>query len=283
MRNSLTRASCIVGFVILLIWTSLAQASNIELGLLTANESMDAVAEAAYDWADSNYPSSLLLPDGAGNFNDANGNEESLENFAVLWLHYSETNTLPDLFLADETKDAVRDYLESGGTLFLTALALHYAFDLEVETGAEPRVFSPLGKDPPEIGVVPTAEGAEHPIFAGFDTSGPIYLCSMAQDGNTSDFMSVAAVSGLLLATKTRGGGAGAGEKPMVEFDVEAGKIITLGHHNAVYTDDASDEGDNLRTLTTNVIEYLASQSAFLAVESQKKAAVTWGRIKSQM
>ena len=283
MRNFLAMASYIFGLAVLFTWASPAQAANIELGLLTADENMDEVAEAAYDWAGGNYPGSLLLPDGAGNFNDAKGNRRSLEDFAVLWLHYSETDALPDLFLADETKAAVKDYLESGGTLFLTALALHYAFDLEVETGAEPRVFSPLGKEPPEIGVIPTAEGANHPIFAGFDTSEPIYLCSMAQDGNTSDFMPVAVVSGLLLATKTRGGGAGVGEKPMVEFDVEAGKIITLGHHNAVYTDDTSDEGDNLRTLTANIIEYLASKSAFLAVESREKATVTWGRIKSRM
>ncbi len=272
----------VVGMVTLLSWMAMAQASVIELGLLAADENLGEVAQAAYDWAAENYSSTLLLTTDTGDFTDTKGNKKPLESFAVLWLHYSATGTLPAPFLADETLDAVKVYLESGGTLFLTCLALHYAFDLEVETGAEPRVFTPLGKEPPEIGVMPTAEGAKHPIFAGFDTSNPIFLCSMAQDGSTSDFQPVPGdVSGVLLATKTRGGGAGAGERPLVEFDVGNGKIITLGHHNAVYTDDGSDESDNLRNLTKNIIEYLAENSAFLAIEPQEKLTSTWGEVKS--
>lgn len=277
----LAKILCLIGLIMLFSWASLATASVIELGLLTADGQTDEVAEAAYDWASSNFSATYLTVSDTGNFEDDKGNSKSPDSYAVLWLHYSAANTLPASFLTDETLDAVNDYLESGGTMFLTAMGLHYAFDLEVETGGEPRNFSPLGKDPPEIGVMPTAEGASHPIFAGFDTSEPVYLCSMAQDGHTADFMPVGEVSGVLLATKTRGGGAGAGEKPMVEFDVGDGKIITLGHHNPVYTDDSSDEGDNLRKLTENIINYLAENSAFLAVGYSGKAAVTWGSIKS--
>ena len=282
MRGLHIAAFCVAGVIVLFLLASLAQASVIQLGLLTADENLGEVAQAAYDWANDSYSSTLLLATDTGDFTNTKGNKQPLDSFAVLWLHYSETNTLPASFLTDETLDAVKGYLESGGTLFLTALALHYTFDLEVETGAEPRVFNPLGKDPPEIGVMPTAEGVKHPIFTGFDTSDPIFLCSMAQDGFTSDFMSIPGdVSGVLLATKTRDGGAGAGERPLVEFDVDKGKIITLGHHNPVYTDDGSDEGENLRTLTKNIIEYLAENSAFLAVEHREKLTVTWGEIKS--
>jgi len=284
MKSSSIAVSCVAGMVILFSWAPLAQASVIQLGLLAADEILGEVAQAAYDWANDSYPSTLLMATDTGDFTNTKGNKQSLDSFAVLWLHYSETGTLPAPFLTDETLDAVKGYLESGGTLFLTALALHYAFDLEAETGAEPRVFTPLGKEPPEIGVMPTAEGAKHPIFAGFDTSDSIFLCSMAQDGFTSDFQPVPGdVSGVLLATKTRGGGAGAGERPLVEFDVGKGKIITLGHHNAVYTDDGSDEGENLRTLTKNIIEYLAENSAFLAVEPRGKLTVTWGEVKMSL
>jgi len=34
---------------------------------------------------------------------------------------------------------------------------------------------------------------------------------------------------------------------------VDKGKILTLGHHNGVYTDKKSKEDDNLRKLTKNV------------------------------
>lgn len=268
-------------FGVLLMWTTLTQATDIQLGLLADKEDVGEVAQAAYDWASNNYSSTLLIADGKGNFQTSSGSTQALDQFAVLWLHYSETSTLPDVFLTDDTKEAITDYLGSGGTLFLTALGLHYTFDLEVETGADPRVFSPLGKDPPEIGVLLTAEASNHPIFDGFDTSEPIFLCSMAQDGSTSDFNNIPGdVQGMLLATKTRGGGAGVGERPLVEFDVGQGKIITLGHHNAVYTDTKSEEGDNLRKLTTNIIEYLAANSAFLSVESKGKLPSTWCTLK---
>ena len=103
----------------------------------------------------------------------------------------------------------------------------------------------------------------------------------MAQDGFTSDFMSVPGdPQGKVLATKTRGGGAGGGERPLVEFDVGKGKIITHGHHNAIYTETKSKESENLRNLTANIIEYLAANSAFLPVDSRGKLATTWGTLK---
>jgi hypothetical protein len=67
----------------------------------------------------------------------------------------------------------------------------------------------------------------------------------------------------------------------VVEFDVGQGKIFTLGHHNAIYTDTKSDESENLRKLTTNIIEYLAANSTFLSVESKDRSAITWGELKS--
>ncbi|RKY05367.1 hypothetical protein DRP77_01220 [Candidatus Poribacteria bacterium] len=255
------------------------EGGTFKLGLLAGGKELGEVAQAAYEWASQNYDALIIIPDGKGGFTDLNGRPHKLTEFAVLWLHYSQTNSLPAPFLTDETKKAILDYLQAGGTLFLTALGLHYTYDLGL-VGVKPRVFSPLGKNPPEIGVVPTDEGKNHPIFAGFDTSKPIFLCSMAQDGFTSDFMNVPNIPGEILATKTRGGGPGAGERPLVEFDVGKGKIITLGHHNAVYTDEKSDEAQNLRKLTANIIEYLASHSAFSPVKPEGRLPAVWGAVK---
>jgi len=260
-----------------------AHSVDVTVGLLAGSNELGEVEEAAYTWADDNFQATILIADNNGTFKNNSGTAIKLDQFAVLWLFYTETNTLPEPLLADATKKAILDYVESGGSIFLSALGLRYVVDIGVEEGGNPRVFQPLGKGPPEIGIKPTADAKDHPVFKEFDTNGPIFLTSMAQAGFTADFISFKAEppGDLILGTKTRGGGAGGGERPFVEYDVEDGKIITLGHHNGVYTDNKSEEGDNLRKLTTNVLNYLAENSAFLAVEPEGKLTTTWGNIKS--
>ena len=256
--------------------------ADVTVGLLAGSNKLGEVEEAAYAWAEDNFKTTTLLVDKTGNFKNPGGTALQPEQFAVLWMFYTETNTLPDPFLADATKKAILDYAEAGGGVFLSALALRYVFELDVEDGGDPRVFGPLGKDPPEIGVVPTADGKNHPVFEGFDTSKPVFLTSMQQDGFTSDFFNFGDdPSGTILGTKTRGGGAGGGERPFVEYEVGDGIIITLGHHNGVYTDAKSKEGTNLRNLTANVLNYLGENSAFFAVEPNGKLATTWGDLKA--
>ena len=259
-----------------------AYSADVTVGLLASSNNLGEVEEAAYEWAENNFQTKTLLVDKSGNFKSNGGTATQPEQFAVLWMLYTETNTLPDAFLADATKKAILDYVEAGGGVFLSALALRYVFELGVEDGGDPRVFQPLGKDPPEIGVIPTADGKKHPVFKGFDTSKPVFLTSMQQDGFTADFFNLGAdPEGTILGTKTRGGGAGGGERPFVEYEVGNGAIITLGHHNGVYTDAKSEEGENLRNLTANVLNYLGENSAFFAVEPSGKLATMWGDLKA--
>ena len=282
MRHSLTgRCLCLMlllsAYMIVPVYSA-----DVTVGLLAGSNKLGEVEEAAYAWAEDNFKTTTLLVDKTGNFKNPGGTALQPEQFAVLWMFYTETNTLPDPFLADATKKAILDYAEAGGGVFLSALALRYVFELDVEDGGDPRVFGPLGKDPPEIGVVPTADGKNHPVFEGFDTSKPVFLTSMQQDGFTSDFFNFGDdPSGTILGTKTRGGGAGGGERPFVEYEVGGGIIITLGHHNGVYTDAKSKEGTNLRNLTANVLNYLGENSAFFAVEPNGKLATTWGDLKA--
>lgn len=260
-----------------------AYSADVTVGLLAGSNKLGEVEEAAYDWAKDNFKTTTLLVDKSGNFKNTSGTALQPEDFAVLWMFYTETNTLPDPFLADATIKSILDYIEAGGGVFLSALALRYVVELDIEKGGDPRVFGPLGKEPPEIGVIPTADAKKHPVFEGFDTSKPVFLTSMAQEGFTSDFHNFGGTdpSGTILGTKTRGGGAGGGERPFVEYEVGDGIIITLGHHNGVYTDAKSKEGTNLRNLTTNVLNYLGENSAFFAVEPNGKLAMTWGELKA--
>ena len=283
MKHSLiVRCMCLM-FLISVCRIMPAYSADVTVGLLAGSNKLGEVEEAAYAWAKDNFRTTTLLVDKSGNFKNAGGTALPPENFAVLWMFYTETNTLPEPFLTDATIKSILDYVEAGGGVFLSALALRYVVELDVEKGGDPRVFGPLGKDPPEIGVVPTADAKNHPVFKGFDTSKPVYLTSMAQVGFTSDFHNFGGTDpeGTILGTKTRGGGAGGGERPFVEYEVGDGIIITLGHHNGVYTDAKSKEGDNLRKLTTNVLNYLGENSAFFAVEPNGKLATTWGALKA--
>lgn len=281
MKHLLT-VRCLCLTLLVSAWVIVpAYSADVTVGLLAGSNNLGEVEEAAYEWADDNFITTTLLVDKSGNFKSG-ATAMQPEAFSVLWMFYTETNTLPDAFLADATKKAILGYVESGGGVFLSALALRYVFELDVEDGGDPRIFQPLGKDPPEIGVVPTADGKNHPVFEGFDTSKPVYLTSMQQDGFTADFFNFGEdPSGTILGTKTRGGGAGGGERPFVEYEVGDGVIITLGHHNGVYTDAKSEEGQNLRKLTANVLNYLGENSAFFAVEPSGKLATTWGDLKA--
>ena len=285
MTNTIT----FQGFFIILLFSVVlilpVYSVDVTVGLLAGDNQLGEVEEAAYNWANDNYQAAVLVAGNDGSFKNSSGNAQKLDQFAVLWFFYTETNTLPAPILEDATKKTILDYVEAGGSLFLSALALRYVADIGVEEGGIPRRLSPLSKGNGQIGVIPTNEAKNHPVYKGFDTSEPVFITIMAQPGFSVDFHNFKAAppSGLILGTKTLNGGGGAGERPFVEYDVDDGKIITLGHHNGVYTDTKSPESDNLRKLTTNVLNYLGENSAFFAVDPNGKLATTWGNLKSAL
>lgn len=283
MKHIFSFSGMIIALLLSAVVIAPSFAVDVTVGLLTGDGELGEVEDAAYQWADENFQATILTANDSGAFKNNAGTAIKLDQFAVLWLLHTRTNQLPDTLLADPTKKAILNYIESGGGIFLSALGLKYVAEIGVEEGGNPRVLQPLGKPPPEIGIMPTAEAKDHPVYKGFDTSAPIFLTSMAQAGFSSDFHNFGGTdpAGMILGTKTRGGGAGGGERPFVEYDVNSGKIITLGHHNGVYTDNDSAEGDNLRKLTDNVLNYLAENSVYLPVEPESKLTTTWGNIKS--
>lgn len=285
MIKSVTVRSFFIFLLFLVVALLPAYSVDVTVGLLAGSNDLGEVEEAAYNWADDNYPTTILVAGNDGTFKNSSGNAQNLDQFAMLWFFYTETNTLPPAFLEDSTKESILAYVEAGGGLFLSALALRYVADIGVEEGGVPRRISPLSKGNGQIGVLPTDDAKDHPVYKGFDTSKHVFITVMAQPGFSADFHNFKAAppSGLILGTKTLNGGGGGGERPFVEYDVEAGKIITLGHHNGVYTDTKSPESDNLRSLTTNVLNYLGENSAFFAVDPNGKITTTWGNIKSRM
>lgn len=245
-----------------------AAGQSIKLGFLSDSADLEPVAKGAYEFAKQNYQTTLLIVEKGGEFKDESGNLHSLNEFPVLWYHHSVSGTIPESFLDEGTTGAVKDYVAGGGTLFLTAVALRYVFNLGIEA-VEPRVFGPLGK--PERGIDAVAK--DHPIFEGLSTAERIILSEIDQPGSTSDFWNIdAGPSATVLGKSGK-------ESQLAEYTVDAGKIIVLGHHSPVYTDGGS---QNLRILTLNIIEYLAPSSVTSPVYALDKMGVTWGRVKAR-
>jgi len=242
-------------------------AQSIKLGFLSDNTDLEPVAKGAYELAVQNYQTTLIIAEKGGKFTDSKGGSHALTEFPVLWYHHSVSGTIPESFVDAGTTGAVRDYVTQGGTMFLTAVALRYVFNLGIEP-IEPRVFGPLGK--PDRGI--NAVEKDHPIFEGLDTSKLIVLCDIDQPGSTSDFWNIDAGPSATVLAKT------GKESQLAEYTVGAGKIIVLGHHSPAYTDGGS---ENLKTLTTNIIQYLASYSVISSVDASGKFTATWAGIKT--
>jgi hypothetical protein len=241
---------------------------KIKLGFLSDTADLEPVAKGAYEFAKQNYQTTLLIVEKGGEFKDESGNLHSLNEFPILWSHYSVSGTIPESFLSGNTTAAIKDYITEGGTMFLTAVALKYVFSLGIEPN-EPRTFGPLGK--PDRGI--NAVEKDHPVFKGLDVEKLIVLSEIDQPGSTSDFWNIdAGPAGMVLGKTGK-------ESQFTEYTVGAGKVIVLGHHSPVYTDGGS---DNLKILTSNVIEYLASHSVISPVYALDKISVTWGEVKAQ-
>ncbi len=152
MRHLLTPYGACLIFLVLVFAVVPVHSADVTVGLLAGSNKLGEVEAAAYAWAAENFKTTTLLVDKSGKFKNTGGTAFQPEDFAVLWLFYTETDTLPEPILADATTKAIHDYVAAGGGLFLSALALRYVVELDVEDGGAPRVFTPLGKEPPEIG-----------------------------------------------------------------------------------------------------------------------------------
>ena len=83
--------------------------ADVTVGFLTSSNKLGEVEEAAEAWVKDNFNTATLLIDKTGNFKKDGGTALQPERFAVLWMFYTETNALPEPFLADATVKAILD------------------------------------------------------------------------------------------------------------------------------------------------------------------------------
>ena len=277
----------ILGFTLisLLLINSPVFSAGFRLAFLDANDSVPVEHESEYTWAVDNYDATLIHPAGGGAFKNDDGNTVRLEDFQVVWWHHASSNSIPPDFLEGDTMDAFMSFVEDGGSLFLSQVALHYVFDLGLET-LEPRLCAP-NVDFATSGII-AAEGQEdHPVFAGFKAMGADPAEGFNIDCYGHDNMSDFYPNGppnegtvLGMAYQEPHPQAWFGQvTPLCEYKVGDGTIIISGWRFTVFRsgDEGCDDHDKMVKLHENIMDYL---STLAAVEPSGKLAATWGGIK---
>ena len=159
-----------VASVLLLSFNHFASGAGSRLAFLEAEDKVPVEDEAEYNWAKENYDVTLIHPAGAGKFKDDRGNPVSLGDFQIVWWHRANVNNIPPVFLEQATMDAFMDFVENGGSLFLSQVAFHYVFDLGLES-LEPRWCGP-NVDFAVSGIIASPGQEDHPVYAGFKEMG---------------------------------------------------------------------------------------------------------------
>ncbi|MBI2302565.1 MAG: hypothetical protein HYU66_26975, partial [Armatimonadetes bacterium] len=191
-----------------------------------------------------------LKPDGGGWRTDA-GADTAPECFDLLWYHQGDG---PEASLGDSAHADLLAYVQNGGTLLLSGCAGQLASELGLES-TPPRVLGPTEAAYDSGIIVPPAQRA-HPAFVGLDVTQPVVLTSLG--GNAlADFYGTAGPHGTLLAE----GNAGLGERPLVEYNAGAGRVIFVGWRLPDFTTAADRFRPNLERLFANLLGYLAAEN----------------------
>ena len=210
---------------------------------------------------------------------------DKLKNFAVVW--WNEGDSDPGA-LTNAELDAFMDYAESGGALLLTGKAFSYATPMGLEN-AQPRAFGPKLDDGSKVGIIVLKETLDLGLVEGLenvDGDAP-EVNDWIQVNSTGfpksgDYFDSLAKNFTTLAHAWEGGTNYAARIAAFGY-WKAGddKVFNMNWRLPNYHKN-NESIDQLEQLTENVINWLASESAYLDVSSRGKLPVVWGNLKNQ-
>lgn len=258
------------------------------IGFLEAEAKMPIEDEFEYNWAKKIGSTMLINIAGAGKFTDEKGNTVKLSDFQIVWWNRANSATIPAVFLDNATKNAFLDYVKKGGSLFLSQVALHYIYDLGIES-LEPRLCGP-NVDKAISGII-AVEGQEtHPVFSGFKAMGldpakGFNINCYGHDCMSDFYPKGPAKNGTVLAEAYQEPHPQPwfGQvSPLVEYKVGNGIILVSGWRFTVLR--SNEQGckhkDAMTKLHENIINYLG---ALAPVTPKDKLTTQWGMIKNEM
>lgn len=250
--------------------------AEIELGYLYLGDN-GPYTKPALEFAEGTFSTKVL---GKGDIKS-----DKLKNYAVVW--WNEGDTDPGA-LSQAELDAFLDYVESGGALLLTGRAFSYVTPMGLEA-AQPRLFGPEVDDGHKVGIIVLQETIDLGLIDGLenvDGDAP-KLNDWIQLNSTGfplsgDYFDSLAKNFTTLAHAWEGGTDYAHRIAAFGYwKAGDGKVFNLNWRLPNYHKN-NQSIDNLEQVTENIINWLASESAYLDVSSHGKLPVVWGDLKNQ-
>ncbi|MGQ9609218.1 MAG: DUF4960 domain-containing protein [bacterium] len=278
------KLTLILAFYLIILMISMP-AYSARVAFLEAEDVIPVEDESEYKWAKENYGAILIHPAGPGKFKNEKGEKVELSNFQVVWWHRANDKELPKVFLDAEMKKAFMDFVENGGSLFLSQVAFYYVAELGLES-------TPIRKCDPNVDhaisgiiAVPGQEG--HPVFDGFKKMGDdpakgFNINCYGHDKMCDFYPKGPAKEGTVIAEAYQ-------EphprpwfgtvSPLCEYKVGKGTILISGWRFTVFRsgDEKCKYHDKMVKLHENIMSYLGALSS---VDPKDKSPVTWGMLK---
>ncbi|MDQ1329336.1 MAG: hypothetical protein QG641_2625 [Candidatus Poribacteria bacterium] len=229
--------------------------------------------KAANEWAQKTYKSPLIAP--------GDISKTDLTKYAVVWWHDGDTDPTAQI---KDCKDALNNYIQSGGTLLLSAAAEKLATDLGIESGV-PRVYGP-GADAQKAGLTIPKDTVDHPVWEGFERAeGKQIELTTVGFPKSSDYWSLTYKDAVTIGNCWETGTDWTNQVgAFVEWsnkNTGKGLVFGIGWRLPHWTADNKDRA-TLEKMTTNVINYLGSKSTYMAVNPSGSLVTTWGEVKQR-
>lgn len=287
MKNALKSVVFLMLGFVLVVWLSPSGfCATYKLAFLEAEDDIPVEDESEYNWAKQNQVTTLIHPAGAGKFKNEKGDAVNLTDFQIVWWHRANAADIPKFFLEKASMDAFLDFVKAGGSLFLSQVALHYVFDLGLES-VEPRLCA-ANVDHGVSGIIAAPDMEKHALFNGFKEMGLDPTKGFNIDCYGHDCMSDFYPNGpakdgtvIVMEYQEPHPAAWFGQvTPMVEYKIGNGIILTSGWRFTVFRsgDEDCKFHDNMVQLHKNIMEYLGASAS---VDANGKLSSQWGKIKN--
>ncbi len=214
----------------------------------TSLEAMGMHDRGAWEAATSLGAATLLFVGNEG-FVDEAGAPRDLADFDVVWHHQGDAIERTALYSGTPLA-TMRRFAENGGGLLLSggALAIVDHLGLERDIRAQRHELENY-RDPAAL--VPVETG--HPVFAGLEPKDGLVWLSGGGCRAVADFYWGGPAEGMVLGNTRTGV-----ERPLVEYELGAGRLIVFGWRWPDYADLENPHRENLLQLTGNLLSYLA-------------------------
>lgn len=255
---------------------TIGNAVVVEVGFLYLGEN-GPFSKPALEFAKDTFSTTEL---GKGDIKSA-----KFKKYAVVW--WNEGDTDPGE-LSNAEIDAFLDYAESGGAILLTGSAVRYATTIGLED-AQPRGFAPVADDGSNVGIIVLQKTLDLGLVEGLenvDGNTPqvddwIQLNSTGYPRIADYFDSLAKNFTTLAHVWERGTNYTDRIAAFGYWEAGDGKVFSMNWRLPNFH--ANNKSiDQLHQVTDNVINWLASESAYLDVSSHGKLPVVWGNLKNQ-